>query len=90
MTITLIERKDNDKSFINNCRPNSLLSVDIKVASKAVANRRRTVMQNLISVDQTAYVQGRFIGESVRVINDLNKHIAIQGRRGRYPVFNTC
>ena len=51
--ITLIEKKDKDKRFIKNWRPISLINVDIKVASKALANRLKAVIHNLISVDQT-------------------------------------
>ena len=47
----------------------------MEVASKALANRLKAVIHNLISVDQTAYVKRRFIGESIRVINDLMEHI---------------
>ena len=40
------------------------------------------MIHNLISVDQTAYVEGRFIGESIRVINDLIKHIDREDEEG--------
>ena len=73
--ITLIEKKDKDKRFINNWRQISLINVIVKVASKALSNRLKAVIHNLISVDQTAYVKGRFIGESIRVINNLIEHI---------------
>ena len=36
----------------------------------------------MIAVDQTAYVKGRFIGESIRVINDLIEHIECEGDEG--------
>ena len=80
--ITLIEKKDKDKRLIKNWRPISLINVDIKVASKSIANGLKAVIHNLISVDQTAYVKGRFIGESVRVINDLIKHIDREDEEG--------
>ena len=73
--ITLIEKKDKDKHFIINWRSISLINVDIKVASIALANRFKAVIHNLISVDQTAYIKGRFIGESIRVINNLIEHM---------------
>ena len=85
--ITLIEKKDKDKRFIKNWRPISLINVDIKVASKALANRLKTVIHNLISVDQTAYVKGRFIGESIRVINDLIEHIDREDEEGTISYF---
>ena len=80
--ITLIEKKDKDKRFIRNLRPISLINVDIKVASKALANRLEAVINKLISVDQTAYVKGRFIGESIRVVNDLIEHIDREDEEG--------
>ena len=80
--ITLIEKKYQDKRFIKNWRPISLINVDIKVASKALANRHKAVIHNLISVYQTAYVKGKFIGESIRVINDLIEHIEREDEEG--------
>ena len=80
--ITLIEEKDRDKRFIKNWRSISLLNVDVKIASKALANRVKKVISKLITVDHTAYVKGRFIGESIRVINDLIEHIEREGDEG--------
>ena len=68
--IKLLEKKDKDKRFIQNWRPISLLNVDTKI-SKAIANRLKTVLPTIISHDQTAYVKGRFIGESTRLISDI-------------------
>ena len=65
--ITLIEKKGRDKRLIKNWRPISLLNVDAKVISKCLANRVKKVISLLISSDQTAYVPGRYIGESVRL-----------------------
>ena len=36
----------------------------------------------MISVDQTAYVKGTFIGESIRVLNDLIEHIGREDEEG--------
>lgn len=69
--IKLLEKKDKDKRFIENWRPISLLNVDTKILSKALANRLKQVLPDIISHDQTAYVKGRFIGESTRLISDI-------------------
>ena len=69
--ITLIEKRGKDKRFIKNWRPISLLNIDIKIASKALAMRLKKIINKPIAYDQTAYVQGRYIGESIRVIQDL-------------------
>ena len=69
--IKLIEKKDKDKKFIKNWRPISLLNVDYKLISKALASRVKKVLSNLISPQQTAYVENKFIGESGRLIADI-------------------
>ena len=69
--IKLLEKKDKDKRYIENWRPISLLNVDAKIISKALANRLKNVLPEIISHDQTAYVKGRFIGESTRLISDI-------------------
>ena len=69
--IKLLEKKDKDKRYIQNWRPISLLNVDTKIISKAIACRLRAVLPSIISHDQTAYVKGRFIGESTRLISDI-------------------
>ena len=58
---------------IKNCRPISLINVDIKIASKALAFRMKKVLPSIIHYDQTAYVKGRYIEESVSLIDDLLK-----------------
>ena len=40
------------------------------------------MIHNLISVDQTAYVKGRFTGEYIRVMNDLIEHIDREDEEG--------
>ena len=70
--IVLIQKKDRDSRLIKNWRPISLMNVDAKTASKALATSRvKKIMHKLVYTDQTAYVKGRFIGESVRLIEDL-------------------
>ena len=54
-----------------NWRPILLMNVDTKLASKFLALRVRKVLTSLIQADQTAYVKDRYIGESVRLINDM-------------------
>ena len=69
--IKLLEKRDKDKRFIENWRPISLLNVDTKIISKALASRFLPVLSTIISPDQTAYVKGRYIGESIRLISDI-------------------
>ena len=55
--ITLIQKKDIDVTLIKNWRPISQINVDIKIASKALAARMKTVIHSLISYNQTTYVK---------------------------------
>ena len=72
--ITLIEKKGRDKRLVKNWRPISLMNVDTKIASKVLALRVKKVIPNLINYNQTAYVKGRFIGESIRIIDNILYH----------------
>ena len=73
--ITLIEKIDEDKRFLKNWRPILLINIDAKIASKCLALRIRNILCNLFHSGQTAYVKGRYIGESVRLINDILEYI---------------
>ena len=50
------------------------MNVDTKIASKVIALRMKKVLPNIINYDQTAYVKNRYIGKSIRVINDIRYH----------------
>ena len=69
--IKLLEKKDRDKRFIKNWRPISLLSVDIKILSKALGAKLKPILPSIISSNQTAYIEKRCIGESGRLISDI-------------------
>ena len=69
--IKLIEKLDRDKRFIKNWRPISLLNVDTTIISKVLSGRIKEVLPSLISSNQTAYVAGRIISESGRLISDI-------------------
>ena len=45
-----------------------------KTASEVLALRMKKVIPNLINYHQMAYVKGRFIGESIRKIDDILYH----------------
>ena len=55
--LKLIAKKDREKRFVKNWRPIMLLNVDIKVLSKTLAEKLKHVLPELISSNQTAYVE---------------------------------
>ena len=69
--ITLIEKNDKDKRHLSNWRPISLINVDVKTGSKAIAKRLENVLPNIIHHNQCAYVKGRTIFDAVTTIEDV-------------------
>ena len=82
MIITLIEKKGKDKCYIQNWRPISLLNVDAKLISKVLTMRLENVIDKVIRPDQTAYIPGRFIGESIRLISDILEYTEVEQMEG--------
>jgi len=64
-------KKNKDKTLLENLRLISLLNVDYKILTKVLAKRLGKVLPKLINADQTRYVKGRYIGENIRLIQDL-------------------
>ena len=69
--IKLIEKKYKGKRLIQNWRPIFLFNADLKILSKALANRIKKYLPFLISSNQTAYVEWRFINEGGRLFSDI-------------------
>ena len=72
--ITLISKKDKDKSFLENWRPISLINVDEKMLSKTLAWKLKKVLPEIIHSDQSGYVENRNISETVRSILDMMEY----------------
>ncbi len=68
--LTLIHKK-GDRRDLGNWRPISLLNGDYKLAAQILANRLQQVLSHIIHSDQAGYVRGRFIGNNIRLIQDI-------------------
>ena len=51
----------------------TLLNVDCKIASKAIAATAEKVLPLIINSNQAGFINGRYIGENIRLINDILK-----------------
>ena len=69
--IRLIQKKDKDSLRLKNWRPISLLNLAYKIAKKALALRLKKLLPSVINDAQTDYMEGRFIGENIRLISDI-------------------
>ena len=70
-TITLIPKGDENLSDLKNWRPISLLNIDYKILSKVLAKRMEQHLPKLIHSDQTGFVNGRYIGQNIRLLSDI-------------------
>ena len=73
-TITLIPKGDENLTELKNWRPISLLNIDYKILSKVLARRMEKVLPKLVLSDQTGFVNGRYIGQNIRLLNDIMEH----------------
>ena len=75
--IRLIEKKRKDRRCIKDWQPISLLNVDTKIASKALALRLEKVLPFVVNEDQYGYVKNRTISYAVRSIDDIMEYAKI-------------
>lgn len=68
--ITLLEKNGKDRLFLKNWRPISLINFDYKILSKTLSLRVQKVLPVLIHSNQSGFVEGRYIGDSIRIIQD--------------------
>jgi len=72
--IPLVPKEDSGVSDLSNWRPITLLNLHYKIASKVIAKRIEKILPRLIHPDQTGFVKGRYIGQNIRLINDMMEH----------------
>ena len=80
--ITLIPKEESSLIELKKWRPITLLNVDCKIASKAIAKRIEPILPLLIHEDQTGFVKGRYIGENIRLISDVMEQTMKLNRSG--------
>ena len=63
--------KKGERENLKNWRPLTLLNVDYKIIAKCFALRFKPLLPSLINSNQKGYVNGRYIHESNRLIQDI-------------------
>ena len=48
-----------------------MLNVDLKVATKVIANRIKHIITKIVDNSQTGFIKGRYIGENIRLLLEI-------------------
>ena len=78
----MILKPGKDKRNLQNYRPISLLNVDAKICSKALAARVIKVIEEIINPDQHAFIKGRKISEAIRNVHDMFYYLTTEQKNG--------
>ena len=62
--------KKGDSKRLKNYRPISITNIYYAILALALADRIQKVLPDIVSADQTAYVNGRNITQNIRIIQD--------------------
>jgi len=73
--LTLIP-KENNATEMKKFRPIALINCSFKIFSKALNNRLIKIIDRLLSPNQTAFIKGRYILESVVAAHEIIHEIA--------------
>ena len=71
--ITLIPKKDKDKTILANLRPTSLTNTDIKIITKAITKKLNPILETIISPTQIAYVPKRQVTDNNFLLDKIIK-----------------
>ena len=69
--ITCLPKGGKPREYLKNWRPISLLNVDYKLLSGALASRMKQVLNSVISETQKGFLKNRFIAENTRLVYDV-------------------
>ena len=72
--IALIPKKQANSLYLRQWRPLTMLNLGYKILAKALANRLKESLPNLISDTQTAFLPGRQISSTLRTTIDITRY----------------
>ena len=74
--------KKGDTEDITNYRPISLTNVDYRILAFVLAARMQSVINSIVSHDQTAYIKNRYMGYNIRLVDDVVEYYDHMQKKG--------
>ena len=71
MAIIILLYKKGTREDLSNWIPISLINSDIKIISKVLATRLKKATPNIIHTDQKGFIENRYIGHNIRLVQDV-------------------
>jgi hypothetical protein len=81
-TMVILTPKEENANSLKKFRPISLINCTFKVFAKAMNNRLEVICDRLLASNQTAFVKGRYILESVMTAHEIIHHTFKDGGKG--------
>ena len=69
--VTCLPKGNKPRELLKNWRPLTMLPVIYKLISSTLSNRIKPILPSLIPPTQTGFIDGRFMGDTTRLIYDL-------------------
>lgn len=80
--ISLLPKPNKDLLLLKNWRPLTLMNVDYKIISGCLASRMKSLLDGLISPEQSGFIPGRYIGENIFKLTNLMEFCQMQKING--------
>ena len=69
--LTFVSKENKSRQKLTNYRPPKCpLNTVYKIASASIANHIKTVLDKLISKDQSGFTSGRYVGDNTQLVYD--------------------
>ncbi|KAL9668951.1 hypothetical protein QQ045_006492 [Rhodiola kirilowii] len=70
-TLIILVPKKKDAASVGDYRPISLCSVAVKIITKVLANRLKSLLPEVISPYQSAFIKGRLISDNILIAHEI-------------------
>jgi hypothetical protein len=81
-TMVILIPKEKNATTLKKFSPISLINCSFKVFAKAMNNRLENICDGLLAPNQTAFVKGKYILESVVAAHEIIYHTIKNGEKG--------